>query len=63
MMSFDFSDINDQVFGEEEIVGEGVGLVDGETDGPLLGLFEGDWLGFVVGCEMNDEKRRVSDVC
>jgi hypothetical protein len=33
--------------------GRGVGLVDGETDGPLLGLFEGDWLGIDVGCEIS----------
>jgi hypothetical protein len=39
-------------------------LADGETDGPfegdaegsLLGLFEGDWLGVDVGCEMNKKR-------
>ena len=29
--------------------GDSLGLDDGETDGALLGLFEGDWLGVVVG--------------
>jgi len=27
--------------------GDSLGLDDGETDGALLGLFEGDWLGAV----------------
>lgn len=29
-------------------------------DGALLGAFEGDRLGLVVGCEMNDEKKKES---
>ena len=33
-------------------VGTSVGLEEGETDGPLLGLCEGDKLGLDVGCEM-----------
>jgi len=27
---------------------------EGDTDGALLGLFEGDWLGVDVGCKVND---------
>ena len=27
--------------------------LDGDKDGALFGLFEGVWLGVVVGCEMN----------
>lgn len=30
-------------------------------DGALLGAFEGDRLGLVVGCEMNDEKKKESE--
>ena len=34
------------------LLGELVGSeVTGDTEGPLLGLFEGDRLGLVVGCE------------
>ena len=33
-------------------VGTSVGLEVGETDGPLLGLWEGDKLGLDVGCGM-----------
>ena len=30
---------------------------EGDVEGPLLGLFEGDRLGTLVGCEMNDVDR------
>ena len=37
-------------------VGTVVGLAEGEIEGCLLGLLEGDWLGFCVGCEMSGVK-------
>ena len=43
-----------------EPVGASVGLDEGETDGPLLGLCEGDKLGLDVGCESMRMMRKVS---
>lgn len=37
-------------------VGVCVGSVEGDADGPLLGVCEGDRLGLVVGCKLNGVK-------
>ena len=35
------------------MVGACVGSVEGDAEGPLLGVCEGDRLGLVVGCKLN----------
>jgi len=40
-------------------VGACVGSVEGDADGPLLGVCEGDRLGLVVGCKLNGVKWKI----